>query len=72
MPQISKEFTIDLPNGKEYTFEVKATKTIDPDYGADRDGRRGIRVEYLEDIILDEKALVKAVRESLQDADWDE
>ncbi|VVB53331.1 Uncharacterised protein [uncultured archaeon] len=71
MPQVSAEFTIELPNGKEFTFEAKATKTVDPAYGADADGRRGVRVEYLEDILFDEKAIVKAVREALHDTDWE-
>lgn len=33
----------------EVTFERETTFSIDSDYGADADGRRGVRMEFVED-----------------------
>lgn len=46
----SKEIYVVLANGKEVGWEYEATLVVDPDYGADADGRRGTLVTFIDDI----------------------
>lgn len=49
MSQITKELTIELDDGREFTIEVTATASYDSNYGADADGNRGMGVWDRED-----------------------
>lgn len=50
MPKYTKELSVTLGNGKRVTREMEIKTSVDNHYGADADGNRGGRMEFLDDI----------------------
>lgn len=49
---VSKEFTVETKSGKTVTCEVQGSISHDPAYGSDADGRRGVPMDFFEDVQL--------------------
>ena len=72
--KVSKTFEVELPGGEIFELEACAVQTVDPAYGADADGNRGQRREYLEDVTIPDdemKRLKERLVKSLTGVDWD-
>lgn len=72
MAKVTKQVKLQLPNGKELEFEATATVVHDSNYGADADGRRGVPMDFIDEVIIskDEKAAIIAhIETALADLD---
>jgi len=80
MAEVTREFELELKDGRTVNVTVTVEGSHDPDYGADADGNRGVSMWFIEDhsyeadeeLNAEEKKEVDALVDSLVDEEeWD-
>lgn len=80
MAEITKEFEVELKDGRTVNVTVTVEGSHDPDYGADADGNRGVSMWFIEghsyeadeELNSADKVEVDALVDSLvDDEEWD-